>query len=85
MHEELGNDVLYELGKQTVFFRHERLEEEAGHTIRIFAVGYQATYLGGTIILPSYLKEYRWVDKNTPDLETYFTGGWKIGVQEYLK
>jgi len=83
MNEELGGDVRWELGQPTVFFRVEREEPVMG-TVRIFAVGYEAKYLGGEIKLGEHHDKMEWVDVNTVKPEEYFEGGWLSGVQEYL-
>ncbi len=85
MAEELGANFQYKLGKPIVFMRHERTESVEGNpTVRIFAVGYQAKFLGGEIKLASHHTEILWVDIKTGKPEDYFTGGWLRGVQEYL-
>jgi ADP-ribose pyrophosphatase YjhB (NUDIX family) len=85
INEELGGDVKYSLGKPVVFFRHERIEYTSKQTVRIFAVGYEATYLDGEIKLGSNHDKYVWVDVTTFKPEDYFTGGWLKGLQEYLQ
>ena len=85
MREELGGDVQYSLGKPTVFFRHERTEYTTKQRVRIFAVGYEATYEGGDIKLGDIHDKYEWVDVKTFKPEAYFTGGWLKGLQEYLR
>jgi len=85
MREEVGGAVCYELGKPTVFMRHERVEAAPGAPIvRIFAVGYPAKWLAGPPRLSSQHVEALWVDKKTFNPEDYFEGGWLRGVQEYL-
>lgn len=87
MKEELGGEVRYELGEPTVFMRHERdelLPSGEHEKRRIFAVGYQATYLGGDIILGSNHEKYEWVSLDTFVPEDYFTGGWLLGVKEFI-
>jgi ADP-ribose pyrophosphatase YjhB (NUDIX family) len=85
IREELGEQVRYELWEQTVLMRHERLEGSSGEKRkeRIFAVGYRAKFLGGTITLGEIFKEYKWVDLNTFVPEKYFVGGWLRGVKEF--
>ena len=84
--KELGDGVKYKLGKPVVFMRHERVESAPGNpTVRIFAVGYRATFVGGKIQFPSHHTEMVWADINTFKPEDYFTGGWLKGVQEYLQ
>ncbi len=85
MKEELG-DVHYTLGKPVVFMRHERVEQSEGNpTVKIFAVGFQASFEGGEIQLPSHHTEMLWVDPKDFKPEDYFTGGWLKGVREYLE
>lgn len=84
--EELGSDIRYKLGKPIVFMRHERVEAIPGNPkVQIFAVGYQATFEGGDIKMPSHHTEFLWVDPKTFKPEEYFTDGWLKGVQEYLQ
>lgn len=86
MHEEIGDDVRYKIGEPKVFFRVEREENDLNNKkVRIFAIGYSATYLGGEIVLGDHHDEMQWVDVNTFKPEDYFTGGWLVGVQDYLK
>lgn len=84
--EELGQTIKYKLGKPVVFMRHERVESAPGNpTVRIFAIGYQASFTGGKIQFPGHHVEMKWVDINDFQPEDYFTGGWLKGVQEYLQ
>lgn len=84
IREELGDEVRYEIGKPVVFFRHERIEASSGQPVRIFAVGYEGTFLKGEIKLSDIHTQSEWVDIATFKPEDYFTGGWLKGVQEYL-
>jgi len=83
MREEIGPDVKHELGDVKVFFRHERKEQRTGEMVRIFAIGYEAKYLGGDIKLGNHHDKYEWVKVKTFKPEDYFTGGWLKGVKEY--
>lgn len=85
INEELGPEVKYELGRPVVFFRHERKEQKLGEMVRIFAIGYEARYLGGEIELGDHHDRFEWVNIKSFKPEDYFTGGWLKGVQEYLK
>lgn len=85
MREELGSSVEYELGKVAVHFRHERVEHSTNQPVRIFAVGYEATYKSGDIELGGNHDKYEWVDLDSFKPEDYFTGGWLTGLQEYLQ
>ena len=83
--EELGLDVTYKVGNPVVFFRVERTEHSMGDKkVRIFAIGYEATYLGGTIDLGEHHDQMEWVNVKEFAPEQYFEGGWLTGVQEYL-
>ncbi len=85
--EELGENLLYELGEPVIFMRHERDEiMPSGNKEkrRIFAIGYQAKYLGGEIKLGKHHEKYEWVSVDTFIPEDYFTGGWLKGVKEYM-
>lgn len=84
MSEELGPSVQYELGKVAIFFRHERVEHSTNQPVRIFAVGYEATYKSGSIKLGDNHDKYEWVDTTSFKPEDYFTGGWLKGLKEYL-
>lgn len=84
--EELGSKVRYSLGEPVVFMRHERMERLPNgkkEKRRIFAVGYQAKYLGGVIKSSSQHTENTWVPMKTLKPEKYFVGGWLKGVKEY--
>ncbi len=85
MKEELGGDVKYEVGPPVTFFRVERAEhDQGGELVRIFAVGYDAKFLGGKVKLGKHHDQMEWVDVKTFQPEKYFTGGWLTGIQEYL-
>lgn len=84
MREELGRDVVYELGEPKVFFRVERHEQGIDMPVRIFAVGYEARYKSGEIKLGEHHDEYRWVDITDFKPEELFDGGWLAGLQEYI-
>ncbi|MBI2623646.1 MAG: NUDIX domain-containing protein [Candidatus Liptonbacteria bacterium] len=85
LREELGEGIQYRIGKPIVFMRHERAEATPEKpTVRIFAVGYEAAFMGGEIHLPPSHTEMRWVDMHTFTPEDYFSGGWLKGVKEYL-
>ena len=86
IREELGQKVRYRLGEPTVFMRHERRERFLrGAKVRIFAIGYRGTHLGGEIRLSPQHTEYRWVSKRGFRPERYFKGGWLAGIREYLR
>jgi hypothetical protein len=54
-----------------------------GKTVRIFAVGYEAEYLGGEITRGSHHDEVKWVNVQDFKPEDFFVGGWLKGMQEY--
>ncbi len=88
MTEELGGKVKYKLGKPVVFMRHERMENLARggqEKVRIFAVGYEADYLGGEIVLGKNHTEYKLVPLKGFKPEKYFKGGWLKGAKEYMR
>ena len=88
MREELGKSVKYKLQKPVVFMRHERAEllpDGGTQKVRIFAIGYEARYLGGKINLGKNHEKSEWVIPGKFKPEKYFTGGWLGGVKEYLK
>jgi len=85
VREELGADIKYQIGQPKVFFRVERQEHDLeGQTVRIFGVGYEAQYLGGTINLGQHHDQMEWVDLSTFSPDQYFTGGWLEGVKDYI-
>lgn len=88
MKEELGGAVKYKLGKPVVFMRHERTENLARggqKKVRIFAVGFEARYLSGEIVLGKNHVEYKFVELKGFKPEKYFKGGWLKGVKEYME
>ncbi len=86
LKEELGNSVKYVLSKPIVLMRHERKEvDKNGTTVRIFAIGYRATFLRGKINLSDMHIEFKWVPIKSFNPNGYFDGGWLKGVKDYLK
>jgi 8-oxo-dGTP pyrophosphatase MutT (NUDIX family) len=81
--EELGPNVKYKVGDVKVFFRHERKEMLVGELVRIFAIGYEAKYIGGEVTLGDHHDKFEWVDLSSFQPEKYFTGGWLAGIKEY--
>jgi ADP-ribose pyrophosphatase YjhB (NUDIX family) len=86
IREELGDKIQYKLGDVLIHMRHERDEvfpsgEKSKR--RIFALGYQAKYLGGEIQLGKHHEKYEWVPIDTFIPENYFTGGWLKGVKDF--
>ena len=86
--EELGAAVKYRLGQPVVFMCHERneiLPDGSRTKVRIFAIGYEAKYLGGKIKLGKNHVQEEWVDLKKFRPEKYFHGGWLRGIKEYIK
>ena len=84
--EELGSNIKYNLGKPIVFMRHERVEKAPGNpTVRIFAIGYQATLEKGEVKMTSHHTEMLWANIKDFTPEKYFRSGRLRGVQEYLE
>jgi hypothetical protein len=52
--------------------------------VRIFAIGYQATWQSGEVAFSERHTELLWADPVTFKPEDYFTGGWLKGIQEYM-
>lgn len=86
LREELGTDFRYELHAPCVFFRHERSENGLdGQRVRIFAIGFEADFLDGSIHLGPNHNEYLWVDAATFPADDYFTDGWLDGIRTYQR
>ena len=83
--EELGSEVRYRLGLPVATFRVERIEHNLQKKVRIFAVGYEAEYLGGEITLGEHHNKMKWVNIRVYDPSDDFTGGWLKGLQGYLE
>ena len=84
--EELGDSFRYALGRPVVFMRHEReeiLADGRREKRRIFALGYEAKYLGGDINLGHNHEKYEWVDLKIFKAENYFSGGWLQGIKDW--
>ena len=84
MNQEVGSNVNYKLGKPIVFMRHERIENSTNESVRIFAIGYQATWISGEVKTSERHTEVMWADQRTFKPEEYFKGGWLKGVQDYM-
>ncbi len=85
MREEIGENVQYELGRPNgTLFRVKRKEQKLGEMVKIFAVGYDANYLGGAIELGNHHDKFEWVNVRSFQPEDYFNGGWLAGVQDYI-
>jgi len=88
IREELGDDVKYtELKPTGTFFQVSRIEE-TGETdkqeARIFAIGFEAKYLGGKIDLGDHHDEMKWVNVNDFDPLKLQDNDWMRGVADYL-
>lgn len=86
IREELGDKVTYKLlGATDTFFQVQRREATADNKdVKIFAVSFEANYLGGELQLGEHHDEYRWVDIRTFEPNTLFEGGWLTGLEDYL-
>jgi hypothetical protein len=85
--EELGENLKYELGDIRATFRVERDEVgREGSKVRIFGVGYEASYLGGEISLGEFHDKYEWIDIKTVNLDDYETNsGWVHLLKDYVE
>lgn len=86
IQEELGAECKYTLGNPVVFIRHERDEILADGNKgkrRIFAVGYEAKYNSGDVMLGKNHESFEWVSVKTFKPEEKFTGGWLQGVKDF--
>lgn len=84
MAQEVGSDIKYKLGNPIVFMRHERVEDSTKESVRIFAIGYQASWTSGEIKTSERHTDIIWADQKNFKPEDYFAGGWLRGVQEYM-
>jgi 8-oxo-dGTP pyrophosphatase MutT (NUDIX family) len=84
MTEELGSDLAYNVKGIDTYFQVTRKEHDSGQESRIFAVGFSACYLGGSIKLGAHHDEYKWVDLHNLRPSDYFEHGWEVGVERYI-
>jgi 8-oxo-dGTP pyrophosphatase MutT (NUDIX family) len=86
LREELGTGFTYQVeAMPSVLMRHERVEASPGNpTVHIFGLGYSADLISGEPELSDAHTEMLWVEIATFTPEDYFTGGWLMGVKEYL-
>jgi 8-oxo-dGTP pyrophosphatase MutT (NUDIX family) len=82
---ELGEDVKYKLGNIATTLRLEREEVgRDGQKVRIFAVCYEAYYLGGDITGGEYIPHHEWIDLRTANLDDYSDGdSWILKLKDY--
>ncbi len=85
MNEELGNDVTYDVEGIETYFQVTRTEHDTGKTSHIFAIGFSACYLSGSIMLGDHHDEYRWVDIHDLTPSDYFKHGWEVGITKYIE
>jgi ADP-ribose pyrophosphatase YjhB (NUDIX family) len=88
IREELGEKIQISAPKPTgTFFQVSRTEktgELSEQKVRIFAVGFEAEYLGGEIDLGEFHDELKWVSvENFAPLKLQ-NNDWMRGVQDYL-
>jgi len=84
LSEELGDAVQYEVGGVVTTFSVERDEVGIESRARIFAVGYEVTYLGGDIHLGENHDKYEWVNVGNFRPDSLFKDGWEKGLDTYL-
>lgn len=86
IREELGGEIVYRLrGVTNTFFQVQRHEATADNQqVKIFAVSFEAEYLGGDLKLGDHHDECRWVDVTTFEPGMLFEGGWLDGLRGYL-
>jgi len=84
---ELGKEIKYELGNIATSIRLERQEVgRAGKKVRIFAVCYEAKYIGGNINIGEYIPYYEWIDLRNANLDDYSEGdSWVTKLKDYQK
>jgi len=83
IREELGDEVEYSDPKPTgTFFQVGRVEEDK--KVGIFAIGFEAHYMGGGIKLSTAHDELKWVDVKTFQPLELQDNDWMRGVQDYL-
>ncbi|MDR1197129.1 MAG: NUDIX domain-containing protein [Candidatus Nomurabacteria bacterium] len=85
IREELGDGVRYSEPKPTGTFIQVSRTEETGENVRIFAIGFEAEYLGGEIDLGDHHEELRWVDVGTFRPLELQDNDWMRGVEDYLE
>jgi 8-oxo-dGTP pyrophosphatase MutT (NUDIX family) len=84
IREELGDDVKYSGLKPTgTFLQVARVEQDTN--VRIFAIGFEAEYLGGEIDLGNHHDDLKWVDVNTFRPLELQDNDWMRGVEDYLE
>jgi 8-oxo-dGTP pyrophosphatase MutT (NUDIX family) len=84
LREELGDAVQYEIGQVVTTFSVERDEVGIESRARIFAVGYEVKYLGGSINLGANHDKYEWVNVADFIPSSLFKDGWEKGLDSYL-
>ncbi len=84
MHEELGDDVKYQIGNPVTTFQVNRIDFKTKLPALIFGVGFSATYLGGVIQHGPNHDKYLWADVAALNPDDYFQHGWEKGVADYL-
>lgn len=84
LKEELGNAIQYEIGNVVTTFRVERDEVGIKSRARIFAIGYEVRYIGGSINLGENHDKYRWVSIANFKPNVLFKDGWEKGLEDYL-
>lgn len=84
---ELGPELEYSINGIKTTMRISRKEHGRDNAeVKIYGIGYEATYLGGDIILGESHDEYRWIDLTTTDLkEIDSSSGWMSELVRYQR
>lgn len=80
IHEELGEQVRFELSPQVIFWRRHLVEAGSQYCL-LFA--YEGQYLGGEIQLSHEHDEFHWVNRKYYQPQDFFTSSMLAAVQEF--
>jgi hypothetical protein len=86
IREELGQQINYQVNNQpNIFIRHKRKEKVGSlKEAKIFALGFKAKFLKGTINLSPAHTTYLWVSKSQILSGKLLKGGWLKGAKDYF-
>jgi ADP-ribose pyrophosphatase YjhB (NUDIX family) len=85
--EELGDKVKYSIPRPTGTFVQVSRDEHVGdrtQKVQIFAIGFEANYLGGEIDMGDHHDQLKWIDVNTFRPLDLQNNDWMRGIQDYL-
>jgi ADP-ribose pyrophosphatase YjhB (NUDIX family) len=85
--EELGDKINYSTPSPTGTFIQVSRDENIGDNVQkvqIFAIGFEADYLGGEIDTGDHHDQFKWVDVKTFDPLKLQDNDWMRGVKDYL-